>query len=105
MSDVSIISPAGELEKDMATTELSDARTQRPDGELLRILQAGVPRDEVRTDHPPQFLAATIGAMHLSTVRRRRSDPNDDVTEMFVRAARFATESIGPDRHPDEGCR
>ncbi|WP_016933875.1 hypothetical protein [Rhodococcus sp. R1101] len=89
----------------MATTELSDARTQGPDGELLRIVQAGVPRDEVRTDHPPQLPAAMIGAMHLSTVRRRRSDPNDDVAEMFVRAAHSAAESIALDHHPDGVCR
>ncbi|MBS9372827.1 hypothetical protein [Rhodococcus sp. B50] len=94
-----------ELEKDMATTELSDARTQLLDDELLRILQAGVTRREVRTDHPPQLLARMVGAMYLSTVRRWRSDPNDDVTEMFVRAARFAAESIASGRRPDGASR
>jgi len=94
-----------ELEKDMATAELSDARTQRPDDELVRILQAGATRGEVRTDHPLRFLGGMVGAMYLSTVRHWRYNPDDDVSEMFDRAARFAAESIGPGRMPDTTSR
>ena len=44
-----------------------------------------------------------IGAIHLSTIRRWRYNPEDDVTEMFGRAARFAAESIGTTRSADAG--
>lgn len=86
----------GELERDLATPETSGDRTQLFDEQMQRLLAPGLERGEVRTDHPLPFLAQMVGAVYVSTLRHWRQNPDDDGTESFDRAARFAADSLVP---------
>jgi AcrR family transcriptional regulator len=90
----------GELEKDLATIEITTERTTGFENELLRLLAPGVERGEVRTDYPLPFLAQMIGAVYLSSVRRWRQNPDHEVTETFDRAARYAADTLAPRERP-----
>ncbi|MGF7121698.1 TetR/AcrR family transcriptional regulator [Rhodococcus sp. AG1013] len=86
----------GELERDLATPEISVGRTERFNDEILRILEPGLARGEVRTDYPPRFLAQMIAAVYVSTIRYWRQDPEFDLTDGFRKAASYAAESLVP---------
>ncbi|MCK8671341.1 TetR/AcrR family transcriptional regulator [Rhodococcus sp. HM1] len=86
----------GEIERDLGTPDTARERTQRFDEQMLRIVEPGVERGEVRTDYPLPFLAQMVGAVYVSTLRHWRQNPDDDGTESFDRAARFAADALAP---------
>ncbi|GAB2632681.1 TetR/AcrR family transcriptional regulator [Prescottella soli] len=86
----------GELERDLATPEISVERTDRFNDEILRILEPGLERGEVRADYPPLFLAQMVAAIYVSTIRYWRQDPDYDLADGFGMAARYAAESLAP---------
>ncbi|QCQ92830.1 TetR/AcrR family transcriptional regulator [Rhodococcus sp. SGAir0479] len=86
----------GELERDLASPEISVERTERFNDELLRILEPGIAAGEVRTDYPPRFLAQMVAAVYVSTIRYWRQDPDYDLADGFGKAARYAAESLAP---------
>lgn len=85
----------GEIERDLVTPSTSAERTRQFEDQMLRILEPGIERGEVRTDYPLPFLAQMVGAVYVSTVRHWRQNLDDD-TESFYRAAYFAAESLVP---------
>ncbi|QBJ96196.1 TetR/AcrR family transcriptional regulator [Rhodococcus sp. ABRD24] len=86
----------GELDRDLTTPEISIERTERFNEEILRILESGIARGEIRTDYPPLFLARMVAAIYVSTVRYWRQDPDYDLADGFEKAARYAAESLAP---------
>lgn len=84
----------GELERDLASPEISAERTDRFNDEILRILTPGIERGEVRTDYPPIFLAQMVAAVYVSTIRYWRQDPNYDLAEGFRMAGSYVAESL-----------
>ncbi|MGW0045318.1 TetR/AcrR family transcriptional regulator [Rhodococcus sp. NPDC003348] len=86
----------GEFERDLASPTISVERTELFNDELLRILNPGIARGEVRTDYPPRFLAQMVAAIYVSTIRYWRQDPGFDLADNFVKAARYAAESLLP---------
>ncbi|PTR24938.1 TetR family transcriptional regulator [Rhodococcus sp. OK519] len=88
----------GELERDLASPEISVERTERFTAELLRILEPGIERGEVRSDYPPRFLAQMIAAVYISTIRYWRQDANYDLADGFHMAATYVAETLTP--HP-----
>ncbi|MDH6676934.1 AcrR family transcriptional regulator [Rhodococcus sp. LBL1] len=86
----------GEAERDLATPEISAERTERFNDEILRILEPGLERGEVRTDYPPLFLAQMVAAIYVSTIRYWRQDPDYDLADGFGKAARYTAESLAP---------
>ncbi|MFC9515296.1 TetR/AcrR family transcriptional regulator [Nocardiaceae bacterium NPDC056970] len=88
----------GELERDLASPEISAERTDRFDDEILRLLTPGIERGEVRTDYPPTFLAQMVAAVYVSTVRYWRQDANYDLAHGFRMAATYVAESLAPTR-------
>lgn len=86
----------GELERDLASPEISAERTDRFNDEILRILTPGIDRGEVRTDYPPKFLAQMVAAVYVSTIRYWREDPTYDLADGFRMAATYAAESLTP---------
>jgi len=86
----------GELDRDLATPEVSAVRTERFNDEILRILTPGLERGEVRTDYPPLFLAQMVAAIYVSTIRYWRQDPDYDLADGFGKAARYVAESLKP---------
>ncbi|WP_305093016.1 TetR/AcrR family transcriptional regulator [Prescottella sp. R16] len=87
-----------ELDRDLATPTLSAARTERFIVQFQRILEAGIPRGEVRQDYPLRFLAQMVTAVYVSTIRFWRQETVSDMREEFDRAAAFITESVAVQR-------
>lgn len=86
----------GELERDLALSEIGTERTERFIDELLRIIEPGIARGEVRTDYPPRFLAQMVAAIYVATVRYWRQDSNYDLADGFRKAATYAADSLLP---------
>ncbi|BDE61405.1 TetR/AcrR family transcriptional regulator [Prescottella equi] len=84
----------GELERDLASPQISAERTDRFDQEILRLLTPGIESGEVRTDYPPQFLARMVAAVYVSTIRYWRQDPAYDLAEGFRMAGSYVAESL-----------
>lgn len=93
----------GEIERDLATPDTSRERTQRFDDQMLRLIEPGTEHGEVRTDYPLPFLAQMVGAVYVSTMRHWRQNPDDDGTENFDRAARFAADTLLPGGPSERG--
>ena len=64
--------------------------------EVLRLIERGVEQQDVRTDHPPEFLAQMVAAIYVSSMRYWQIDPGFEVSESFERAGRYAAESLLP---------
>ncbi|MFD4267823.1 TetR/AcrR family transcriptional regulator [Rhodococcus sp. NPDC058481] len=86
----------GELERDLASPEVSVERTERFNDEILRILEPGLHRGEVRTDYPLRFLAQMVAAVYVSVIRYWRQDPDYELEVGFGNAARFVAEALAP---------
>lgn len=86
----------GELERHLVSPEISNERTERFHDELMRILEPGIERGDVRTDYPPRFLAQMIAAVYVSTIRYWRQDSNYDLAAGFLEAATYIAESVTP---------
>lgn len=86
----------GELERDLATPEISAARTDLFNEEILRILEFGMAKGEVRPDYPLLFLAQMVAAVYVSVIRNWRQDPDYDLEDGFGKAARFVAEALAP---------
>lgn len=87
-----------ELDRDLATPAISAARTERFIVAFGRVLEAGVPRGEVRTDYPLRFLSQMVTAVYVTTIRYWRQDTVFDMELEFQRAARFIAEAVAPPR-------
>lgn len=68
--------------------------------ELLRILEAGLPRGEVRGDLRPQFLAEMIAALYLAVIKNHRDADDAVLAERFEETALFVVGAIAPDSTP-----
>ncbi|GAB2877311.1 TetR/AcrR family transcriptional regulator [Nocardioides pacificus] len=66
--------------------------------QVLRILEVGLEREEVRADYPLRFLAEMVGAVYVSTIRYWRQQADYDLQENFTRAGRFVSEAISAPR-------
>lgn len=85
-----------ELDRDLATPASSAARTERFIVAFGRILEAGIPRGEVRQDYPLRFLSQMVTAVYVTTIRYWRQNTVFDMDVEFERAARFIAEAIAP---------
>lgn len=85
-----------ELERVSTSPEVVAARGDEFTAQIVRIVEPGVRRGEVRTDHPPQFLAQMVSAIYLSTIRYWHRDPTYDFVGTFEMAGRFIAESLAP---------
>ncbi len=89
-----------ELERDLATPEISGARTERFHAQLLRLVQAGIAQREVRVDYEPAFLAQMIAAVYVSVLRYWRLDPGYDLAVESANAMRFVGDAVSPPESP-----
>lgn len=64
--------------------------------ELLRILDAGLERGDVREDLRPQFLAEMIAALYLATIKNHRDADESVFADRFEETARFVVGAIAP---------
>ncbi|MDG3012051.1 TetR/AcrR family transcriptional regulator [Rhodococcus sp. D2-41] len=85
-----------ELERISTSPQVVAARGDRFTAQIVRIVDLGVRRGEVRTDHPPQFLAQMVSAIYLSTIRYWHHDPAYDFVGTFAKAGLFVAESLAP---------
>ncbi|QCQ92831.1 TetR/AcrR family transcriptional regulator [Rhodococcus sp. SGAir0479] len=85
-----------ELDRDLATPAQSAARTERFIVAFGRILEAGIPRGEVRRDYSLRFLSQMVTAVYVTTIRYWRQDTVRDMNVEFERAARFIAEAVAP---------
>jgi len=84
----------GEIERISSTAGVLPERSQLFTSQVRRVIEAGVERGDVRTDHPPKFLAQMVAAAYLATIRYWQNDPDYDVGGAFDRAGRYAAESL-----------
>jgi len=85
-----------ELDRDLATPEISAARTERFIVAFGRVLEAGIPRGEVRSDYPLRFLSQMVTAVYVTTIRYWRQNTVFDMELEFHRAAQFIAEAVAP---------
>ncbi|WP_233608636.1 TetR/AcrR family transcriptional regulator [Nocardia stercoris] len=85
-----------EIERISNPSELFAARNRAFISQIRRIVEAGVPRGEIRDDYSPDFLAQMVAAIYMSTIRDWRHTPDHDFPATFHTAGRFAAESIAP---------
>lgn len=86
----------GELERDLASNQISHERTEQFNEQILRVLEPGIAAGEVRTDFPTEFLAQTVAAVYISSFRYWHQDSDYDITDGFDTTMRFIVESIEP---------
>lgn len=91
-----------EFERTFAAPDVSARHNEMFNVQMMRILDAGVLRGEVRTDHAIRFLAQMIGAIYMSTIRYWRQEPDVDFTSTFHAAGRFAAEAVATSPTPQD---
>ncbi|MCL2533444.1 MAG: TetR/AcrR family transcriptional regulator [Nocardiaceae bacterium] len=90
-----------ELDRDLATPEVSAARTERFIVSFERVLAAGIPRGEVRVDYPLRFLSQMVTAVYVTTIRYWRQNTVFDMAVEFERAAGFIADAVAPPKRGD----
>ncbi|MCR5976579.1 TetR family transcriptional regulator [Gordonia jinghuaiqii] len=86
----------GEIERISSMSGTLGERSHLFTSQVLRLIERGLQQNDVRTDHPPAFLAQMVAAIYVSSMRYWQIDPDFEVGESFERAGRYAAESLLP---------
>lgn len=83
-------------DSDLTRTQINYEDTEQFNDQILRILEPGIDTGEVRTDFPGRFLAQTVAAVYISSVRYWRQDSDYDIADGFDDTMRFIADVLEP---------